>query len=801
MEHEQASEPPAAEAPNKLGFWIDWVRRQRAVLAAIAVIPVVATLGLALASLPDAPHYEFPCPIYPNGTVAMTASFYESCPLEYPDFVAAVMIDGERESLFGEEEVRAQIHSAAPVRFLIQPVQRPAREVALAPILVRPGEAITRLAAAWLLAMILSAAVLLTAVRARVPASLPFSLIHASAGVGIVTAVAGWTSSAFEVPAAIARATMAGAVAHLGLVFPQRRGLVEQMPELIAGPYLFAYIICAVEIDAAYGGSAVSAALAQRLLMVGIGLAGGILFISCAMAARESPSHLARGQARVFLMGIASLLAPAEVIWLVGAPSTRLAAITLLAALLPFPVGYAISRYQVDDLDASMRRLVAHVLYLSLWATGFFVALQLVKDRLDIPEPLRHPTVVFSAIYAALLPVDAARGFIKRRVRSMLVSHRVDWDRLGLEFAQRIASQRTPEAVARAACDAIASGIAGADVAAQLQDGDVMRIGHATGRRAFTAPELASRLLASCEQPVVDLNRIDASDGPVGEAYRAGVEAIAKISGGGEQVLGCLLVYPTRRGRLLATSEHRWIATIARHAGSALAALRMEQDLRVAERFAARGKIQAELAHEIGKPLGVLELTAQKLANEIAGDDPLAPHLGKIARLAGLAREVARGALLGEDAQDGMKVAELVERACSEIRTLHGDGRIHVHQLPDAGELPGGYDRLVRVLVNLLDNAVRASAAGDVVELRASLAGSSLEVLVEDRGAGMSEEQARRAFDPFTTFRPGGSGLGLSISRQLVALLGGSIRLDSAPGRGTRAIVRLPLPAHGSDAI
>jgi signal transduction histidine kinase len=67
--------------------------------------------------------------------------------------------------------------------------------------------------------------------------------------------------------------------------------------------------------------------------------------------------------------------------------------------------------------------------------------------------------------------------------------------------------------------------------------------------------------------------------------------------------------------------------------------------------------------------------------------------------------------------------------------------------------------------------------------------------VVEDDGVGMSEETLRRAFDPFFSTRAfgTGTGLGLAVARGLIQSMRGDLRLESAPGRGTRAIVELPL--------
>jgi len=103
------------------------------------------------------------------------------------------------------------------------------------------------------------------------------------------------------------------------------------------------------------------------------------------------------------------------------------------------------------------------------------------------------------------------------------------------------------------------------------------------------------------------------------------------------------------------------------------------------------------------------------------------------------------------------------------------------------------------VLANLVDNALRASAPGEVVSVIGVEEGTGLCIEVSDRGCGMEAGVAARAFEPFFTTRgaSGGSGLGLAICRDLVGDLGGSIELDSAPGAGTRVRVTLPLPSRG----
>ena len=117
--------------------------------------------------------------------------------------------------------------------------------------------------------------------------------------------------------------------------------------------------------------------------------------------------------------------------------------------------------------------------------------------------------------------------------------------------------------------------------------------------------------------------------------------------------------------------------------------------------------------------------------------------------------------------------------------------------------LKGDPLRIGQILTNLVGNGIKFTDRGQVVvsvrlvqQWQASL---ELEFMVEDSGIGMSEEQQNKLFQSFsqadtsTTRRYGGTGLGLSITRQLVELMGGSIRVESEPGKGSRFIFTIKL--------
>jgi two-component system, OmpR family, sensor histidine kinase KdpD len=107
-----------------------------------------------------------------------------------------------------------------------------------------------------------------------------------------------------------------------------------------------------------------------------------------------------------------------------------------------------------------------------------------------------------------------------------------------------------------------------------------------------------------------------------------------------------------------------------------------------------------------------------------------------------------------------------------------------------------------RVLVNLLENALKFSSPTDPVTLAADVSGSEVVIRVVDRGPGLSERDRERVFESFELGANGparaGAGLGLAIVRGFAELNGGRVWAESAPGQGTAFVVALPAAAIGT---
>lgn len=238
-----------------------------------------------------------------------------------------------------------------------------------------------------------------------------------------------------------------------------------------------------------------------------------------------------------------------------------------------------------------------------------------------------------------------------------------------------------------------------------------------------------------------------------------------------------------------------------------------------ADRLANVGQLAAGLAHEMNTPLGSISAHAEESLEivEHVRDGPLPREKlddlrGRLLAIMRQANRCSRIATrLLQFAQPGRPVSgtcnpkpvidEVVEMfaPAAQEKGIHLD-RLGEIELPNA---PVGPAELEQILVNLVQNSVDACERGDMIRVQAAVQSGCLKLIVSDTGCGIAREMLNRIFEPFFTTKPvgQGTGLGLSVCLGIARSVGGSIELESAPGRGTRASVSLPLERAAGPGI
>jgi signal transduction histidine kinase len=247
---------------------------------------------------------------------------------------------------------------------------------------------------------------------------------------------------------------------------------------------------------------------------------------------------------------------------------------------------------------------------------------------------------------------------------------------------------------------------------------------------------------------------------------------------------------------------------VARQVGST--ASRQRQELR-GEHSRSLEALSASIAHEIRNPI-----TAAKSLVQQMGEDPRANDNVEYARVAleeldRVERSISHLLRFARDEElqlRRLRIADVLDSALDLLRDrIERLGVTLGRELDGPGELDGDADKLRRVLLNLLGNALDALEQAHTpspridVALGQNLAGSEIWLRVRDNGPGIEPERLGRIFSPFYTSKSDGTGLGLAISKKLVEAHGGALDARSTPGAGSEFLVTLPCrPAGGARA-
>ncbi len=229
-----------------------------------------------------------------------------------------------------------------------------------------------------------------------------------------------------------------------------------------------------------------------------------------------------------------------------------------------------------------------------------------------------------------------------------------------------------------------------------------------------------------------------------------------------------------------------------------------QQQVRL-ERLRALGEMAQGVAHNFNNLLvGVLGYA--QIIQMKSDDAQIAQDLEYIIESALRAKDLVERlnrAVQGEkgDTAQPVPVNEAVQEAVVEARPRWKDTaeakEISIDVVTELEEVPpisGTQDRLQDMLVDLLFNAVDALPKGGTITIHTQAVDGAVQVTVKDTGVGMGEETRRRVFDPlFTTKADVGTGLGLSTVYNTITRWGGSIEVESSPGKGTAFVLGLPV--------
>ena len=308
-----------------------------------------------------------------------------------------------------------------------------------------------------------------------------------------------------------------------------------------------------------------------------------------------------------------------------------------------------------------------------------------------------------------------------------------------------------------------------------------------------------------------------ASNGEIRSANSAGARFIRASHGEAlveSAVLAMAKEMPTVEARRLVelgghpTQAYQIVLRPLRHRGTSLALI---EDVSARHRLeAVRRDFVANISHELKTPVGAIALLTETLLDEHDPDvifsvsrrlNVEAVRLGHtiddlllLSRIEGEANTV----------HEPVTVADALSEARERLVIAAEDRSIEVKYdpPPESLQVVGDRRQLVSAVFNLLDNALKYSEPGSIVELRAKRERNDVVIAVEDHGIGVPAQDRDRIFERFyrvdraRSRHTGGTGLGLAIVRHVADNHGGQVRVESVEGQGSTFVLTVPVGAR-----
>jgi|GEM_PF-3206796 len=471
---------------------------------------------------------------------------------------------------------------------------------------------------------------------------------------------------------------------------------------------------------------------------------------------------------------------------------------------------YATVRHRVLDVDFAANRLAVFAVIALCIAAGVWAVNAWVQPLLQIPERWKSLLVDSLLGAAVVLAYPPLRRFAERLVQARFYPH---WHarKVALRAAiDHAAAHYDPDSLFAAYRRAITAFAEHDGTAIYLADGNrfTLAAGDLEGApRTFELSLSESHALLDGEQPL----QLDGLHGD---------QRFYPMTHRG-LLTGFMLVGAKRNRQPYRPDEEALLREAAQQlaldlqAGALMRQAKLIEEKMAAESDArqraedatrAKSEFLANMSHEIRTPMNaVIGLSHLALRTDLSAKQR--DYVGKIQSAARSLLEIINEILDFSKIEAGKLDIEAVpfslDQVLANVATVTSqkaaDKQLEYlfHVPPEVPRaLVGDPVRLAQVLINLVNNAIKFTESGEIevsCRLRAPADDgcARLEFAVRDTGIGMTPEQTGRLFQPFvqadgsTTRKYGGTGLGLSISQRLLELMGGTIRVDSAPGRGT----------------
>lgn len=233
----------------------------------------------------------------------------------------------------------------------------------------------------------------------------------------------------------------------------------------------------------------------------------------------------------------------------------------------------------------------------------------------------------------------------------------------------------------------------------------------------------------------------------------------------------------------------------------------MQASLIQTEKLAAIGKLAAGVAHEINNPLTGILTNSSLMLQDLPTDDPRRDDLQIVVDETLRCRKIVKGLLdfsrQTKPQKQAVDLNGVLQDVFDLVRNQASFRNIEIETEPNHKLPPvmADRDQMRQVVLNIILNAAEAMPNGGKIRTSTSLdaKANQVQISIQDTGPGIPDEIKNKLFEPFFTTKKTGTGLGLAIAYGIMERHRGTISVDSAPGRGTTIILRIPAQTEDAD--
>jgi signal transduction histidine kinase len=652
--------------------------------------------------------------------------------------------------------------------------------------------------------------------------------------IGGVYAPAGpaWPGALLPLTRIVSLVVLPTLMLHVGLTFPRRWAILDRwrwlMPAVamvglvIASWYFWTWLMW---LEQAGSWSAID--LPRRLSSLFLALVFGSGCLGIILGQRSTQEERKREAVKWVLFGIAMGGTPyvflhALPLAVTGAPLVSLSVARIFSIVIPLTFSLAVVRYKFLDVDIIIRRSLIYVALTSI-LVGFYVLVGIfLGRRVEEAWPATGPFVpIVATLGSALLFAPTRRG-ISLVIDRVFFKIRYTHGQALNAFQARLRGTTDQQQAADSLARFLKRTLYPRGIAVALRHDDKVFVSgdwpdDQSPELKLHGDERVVALPATTARP-----EIEAEDFPR-RLRDAGFVLAHELRAEGHRI-GAVALGEKRTGRSYVGEDLDLLAAVTRETALRVQRMNLEQDFvdevvarhHMEEMSRFRTQFFAQFAHDLRSPLTSINWGARNLLDGVVG--PVTPQqtsylegietsARQLVRLVNNLLEVTRlESGMPEVEFETVDLTRVVDESMSKLRATAATNEIDVLATsPDSALVDGNAEKMLEIVDNLIENAIRYSPPGSTVNITLETRGNRIALTVEDEGPGLAPEDIDSIFEPYRQGKPSphssqhGFGLGLFVVKSWTERMDGQVSAGNHPDGG--AVFTLDFPAAGTTEI